>query len=197
MDCPDQVLAGRKVDGSLASDAAVDHGKQGGRDLDIGDTPHPGGSSKTGHVADHSTAQRNHSSRAVDAGAGHELVEDVQRLQRLRGLPRGKLETMRPPATRLQGVLDRHRVAGADHTVGDHRHRSLDGGSGEHTWQKMAETGPDNDLVRKAVDVDCDPLHTVVRQCIGNGGCHRRRGAAVGGNDQVGLAITADSSRQQ
>ncbi len=58
----DAFAAARAMEGcvgpDLSADACVDHGEEGGWDLDEGDAPHEGGGDVAGQVPDDASAQR-------------------------------------------------------------------------------------------------------------------------------------------
>ena len=80
VDGTDQVLAGGHINGCLPADAAVDHGQQGGRHLDIRNAPQPGSRGESGHVPHGAPSQGDQCALAVDALGRQELIQPGQRL---------------------------------------------------------------------------------------------------------------------
>ena len=75
----DHVLAQRVVDRGLATDRRVHLRQQSGRDLHKWHTPHIAGGSKSGHVANHTAAQRVDHCLAVAAFGQQLVVDEFQR----------------------------------------------------------------------------------------------------------------------
>ena len=75
VEAADEVLAGAEVDAGFAADRRVDLGREGGRDLDIGDSAHVDGGEEAGNIADNSATEGDEECVAVSAGVG-ELLEE-------------------------------------------------------------------------------------------------------------------------
>ncbi|KAI3485871.1 hypothetical protein L1887_50669 [Cichorium endivia] len=88
VEAADEVLAERVVDGGLAADGRVDHGEEGGGDLDKLETTHEGGCDEADEVANHTAADGEYDSVASDAVLEHPVLDVVLALTRLGALAR-------------------------------------------------------------------------------------------------------------
>src|SRR5262249_28529738 len=75
MEDPDHVLAARMVDRDLAADGAVDHGEQGGRDHEEGQSAGVGSGDEASKIADDPAAHRDNESAAVGREIDERVVE--------------------------------------------------------------------------------------------------------------------------
>ena len=82
-----QVLSRRQIDPGFATDAAIDHSQEGGGQLHIADSPHPGGGREAGHVSHGPAAKRNKATLPIDADFGELDIDRGERFQLFRRLP--------------------------------------------------------------------------------------------------------------
>jgi hypothetical protein len=73
----DEVFAFWEVDAGFSANGAIDHGEEGGGDLDVADAAEVDGSDEAGEVADDATAKGEDEGLAVETGSG-EGGEDVR-----------------------------------------------------------------------------------------------------------------------
>jgi len=71
----DQVLAQRSIDGSLATNGRVNHGQEGGRDLNEADTAHVCSSNEANHVANNTAAQGDNNAVSSDTLREHPVLD--------------------------------------------------------------------------------------------------------------------------
>ena len=70
----DEVFASAAVDAGFATDAAIDHGQQGGRNLQEIDAAHPGSGDEVGHVTGDAAAKGDDGTAVGRCDAAHRLA---------------------------------------------------------------------------------------------------------------------------
>ena len=84
-----QVFSRSRVDAGLSADRAVNHGQEGGGDLDMGNAAIINGSHKSGNVADDPPAQTDDKGRAIQPRCDHAIADSADLLETFRVLARG------------------------------------------------------------------------------------------------------------
>ncbi len=172
----DHVLAGRVVDGRLATHARIDLRQQRGRHLHEGHATHVAGRSKPGHVAHHAAAQRVQHRLAV-GGLFQQLGEDlVERGPVFELLAIGQLDVQHLFVQRGDRRAQLGRVERPDRGVSDDQGLGRLGQPGEALG--LQQPTADQDVVAAITQVDGHQGVTCVAQaCGGRGGggsgCHR------------------------
>ena len=155
----DHVFGGGEVDAGFAADGAVDLGKDGGGDLDVGDAALVDGGAEAAEVADDAAAEGDEEAFAVETGACHVAEDGFCGVEGFGGFAGGDGDEGGFDAGDAEAGEGVGGVEGGDVGVGDEGGAIFAGEEvGGAGAEFVEEAGADEDVVAAGVEIDADAL---------------------------------------